>query len=179
MGVAAGLALQGFANGHKGLLELDAAALGSSHHTAPGNLQQAAVHRMGDGFLLHRGVNHHAIEFAFLDRSDIHCGVDGGAEQGFQSGLAQGAAKAANLRGIAGQAWIKVVVAGKVLVVDVLGEAGHLSFTPNYLHRVSYRGEIARKLSLNGKSRLFRQTQRTPSAVRQICKKPGLSGLFL
>ena len=92
------------------------------------NLQQAAVHRVGDGLLLHRGVHDDAFELALLDGADIDGGVDGGAEQFFQAGFAQNAAKASDLGGIARWARVKVFQACKVLPADVLSKALHQFF---------------------------------------------------
>ena len=83
---------------------------------------------MGDGLLLHRGVHDDAFELALLDGADIDGGVDGGAEQFFQAGFAQGAAKASDLGRIARWARVKVFQVCKVLPVDVLGKALHQFF---------------------------------------------------
>ena len=57
MGVAPGLAAQFLAFLGEGLLELGADLLGGLEHLVAGDIQQAAVHRVGDGFLLHLGVD--------------------------------------------------------------------------------------------------------------------------
>src|SRR5450830_1765982 len=59
-------------------------------------------------FFLDRGVNDDALELAFLDGPDIHCGVDGGAEQFFQACFPQRGAKASDLGGATRGARIKV-----------------------------------------------------------------------
>lgn len=79
-------------------------------------------------FFLDRGVNDDALELAFLDGPDIHCGVDGGAEQLFQADLGQCRTKASDLGSVTGWAGVKVLEACKVLPVDVLGKALHQFF---------------------------------------------------
>ena len=83
---------------------------------------------MGNGLFLHRGVNNHTFELAFLDSTDIDCSVDGGAEQLLQSGLSQAGSKAPNLGSVTRWAGVKVLETGKVLPVDVLGKALHQLF---------------------------------------------------
>ena len=102
--------------------------LGSSNHLAPGNLEQATVHRVGNGFFLHRGVDDDAFESALLDGTNIDCGANGGAEQFFQAGFSQGRAKASNLGGIAGWTWLEILKACKVPPIDVLSKALHQFF---------------------------------------------------
>jgi hypothetical protein len=52
MGVATCFPAQRLALFGKGLLEFNASTLGSAHHFMAGNLQQATVHRMGNGFFV-------------------------------------------------------------------------------------------------------------------------------
>ena len=57
MRISASTATQLFALLGKGLLELDAGALGSADDFVARDLEQATVHRVRDGLLLHRGVD--------------------------------------------------------------------------------------------------------------------------
>ncbi len=103
VGVATGLAAQFLAFLDEGLLQGDAHDLGCLHHLAPGNLQQAAVHRMGNGLLLDRGVDDDQFELRWPHSLCLHGSVDGGLQQFFDVGFADGGAKAPQLGGIAGQ----------------------------------------------------------------------------
>ena len=104
MRVAAGAAAQLLAFLGKGLLELDADALGGADHLVPRDLQQATIHGMRDGLLLYRGVHDHPLQILGLDRLDGHRRIDGGLEQQqLHAVLAQVASKPSDLRGVARQ----------------------------------------------------------------------------
>ena len=118
--VAAGLAPQLLALLGERLLECDARALGRADHLVAGNLQQPAVHWMGDSLFHHRRVDDHALEFSGLDGFDLHRRLDGGFDQQLQPLLADGAAKATDLRGIAWQPGLEVVQPTEELPVKVL-----------------------------------------------------------
>jgi len=102
MGVAPCFPAQGFAFFGKGLLELDACAFGGTDNLVAGDLQQAAVYRVGNGFFLDRRVDNHALQVLGFDCFDAHCGVDGGFEQQLQAIFAQGFSEAPDLGGITG-----------------------------------------------------------------------------
>ena len=125
MGVASGLAPQGLALAREGLFQGNAGAPGGCDHLVARDLQQARVHRMGDGLLLHGGVHDQALELDRFDGLAVYGGVDGGLEQLFDSGLADGGPKAPDLGGIARQARLVVGHAAEVLPHDVLGPALH------------------------------------------------------
>ena len=125
VGVTAGLAPQRLALLGKGLLQGDACAPGGGHHLVAGDLQQARVHRVGDGLLLHRGVDDQVFELGGLDGLGGAGRVDGGLEQFFHAGLADGAAKAPDLRGIARQAWLVERHAAEVLPDHIFRPALH------------------------------------------------------
>lgn len=96
-----------------------------------GNLQQTAVHRVGNSFFLHRGVNDHPLQVLGSDCFDGDSGVDGGFEQQLYAVFAQGFSEVADLCGIAGQAMlvvVQVVHAAEVLPDDVLTPARHQLF---------------------------------------------------
>jgi len=125
MSVAAGLAPQGLAFPGKGLLGGDADELGGLDDFAPGNFQQPAVHRRGDGLLLHGGVDDDPLEFRRTHRLRLHGGVDGGLQEFFDAGFADGGPEASDLSGIAGQPRLVVLLAAEILPDNSLGPAGH------------------------------------------------------
>ena len=85
--------------------------------------QQAAVGRVRDGLLLHRGVDDDAFELALLDHPHRHRRFDGGLEQLLDAGFAQHTAKAADLGGVARQARLVVGHATEELPDHVLAPA--------------------------------------------------------
>jgi len=93
-----------------------------------GGLQQAAVHRVGNGFLLNGGVDNHALQVLRFDGLHGDGRVDGGLEQQLQTFLVQVAAKATNLRGVAGQPMLKITHAAEELPQGVLAPAHHQLF---------------------------------------------------
>lgn len=100
-------------------------ALGCSDHLVARDLQQARIHRVRNRFLLHRGVHDHSLELGRPNGFGGHRCVDGGFEQFLNAGLADGRAKASDLRGIAGQARLVEGHAAEVLPDHVLGPALH------------------------------------------------------
>jgi hypothetical protein len=78
--VATGLAAQLFAFLGKRLLDNDAAALGRAGDLVARDLQQAAVHWVRNGLLLHRGVDDHALELGLLDEFHRHGRFERGLE---------------------------------------------------------------------------------------------------
>jgi hypothetical protein len=61
------------------------------------------------------------LELGGLDGFDVYGAFDGGLEQLLQALFAQQAAKAADLRGVARQAWLVVLHAAEELPLHVLG----------------------------------------------------------
>ena len=120
LSVAAGLAAQRFALLGEGLLECDARALGGADHFVACDLQQAAVHRVRDGFFLHRGVDDHALELSGLDGSDLDGRLDAGLEQLLQTFFTEVAPKSSDLRGVARQPMFVVGHAAEELPQHVL-----------------------------------------------------------
>ena len=99
------------------------APLAAACHLVTGNLQQAAVHRVGNSFFLHRRIHYHALQIFGFDSLHGDGRVDGRLEQQFEPFLCEVAAKAPDLRGIAGQAVLVVVQAAEELPDDVLAPA--------------------------------------------------------
>ena len=120
VGIAAGTTPQFLAFLGKGLLEFDADVLGRLHHFVPGNFEESAIDRVGDGFLLHGAVDNHPFEFCRLDRFGLNRRIDSGLEQFFYSGFANGGAKSSYLGGVARQSRLVVVHPAEVLPDDVL-----------------------------------------------------------
>lgn len=108
---------------HESLLQRNACAPGCGHHLVAGNLQQARVHRVVDGLLLHGGVHDHTLELGRLNGPGGNGGVDGGLQEFLDSGLTDGGAKAPDLAGIAGQPRLVEGHAAEVLPDHVLGPA--------------------------------------------------------
>lgn len=123
MRIAPGLAPQGLALMHVGLLQRDARTLGRADHFVARDLQQPAAHRVGDGLGLHGGVDDHALQIDRLDGLDLHGAFDGGLEQLLDAVLAQQAPEAADLRGVTRQAWLVILHAAEELPLHVLGPA--------------------------------------------------------
>ena len=123
VGVAAGAPTQRFAFFGERLFEANACAPGSACHLVTRDLQQAAVHGVRNGFVLDGGVDNHALQVFGFDRLNGNGRVDGGLEQQLQAFLAQIAAKAPDLRGIAGQAMLKIIQAAEELPQHVLAPA--------------------------------------------------------
>ena len=123
MGVAACLAAQFFPLFDEGLLERDPGELGGLHYLAPGDLQEPAIDRVGDGFLLDGAVNDDPFELGGAYRFGRYRRVNGGFEQFFDTGFADRGAKPSDLGGIAGQLRFVVGLAAEVLPYDVLGPA--------------------------------------------------------
>lgn len=107
----------------EGLLQGDARAFGGGYHLGARDLQQAGVHRVGNGLLLDGGVHDHALELGGLDRLGVRRSVDGGLQEFLDTGLAQGRADAPDLGGVAGQVRFVEGHAAEVLPHDVLGPA--------------------------------------------------------
>jgi hypothetical protein len=123
--IAAGPAPQLLALFGEGLLELNACALGGTDDlVVVRDLEQAAVHGVRDGFLLHRGVDNHSLQLGGLDGLDGHSGVDGGLQEFLQAVFAQRAAEAPDLGRVAGQPVLVVVQTAEGLPQDVLAPAG-------------------------------------------------------
>jgi len=91
------------------------------HHLGTGNLQQPAVHRVGNGLLLYGAVNDDPLKLHRADGLGRDRRVDGGLEQFLNAGLANGGAKPANLGGIAGKLRLVVDLAAEVLPHHILG----------------------------------------------------------
>jgi hypothetical protein len=87
------------------------------------DLQQPAVHRVGDGLGLHGAVDDHALEIGGAHGLDVDRAFDGGLEQLLQPVLSEQAPEAADLRGVARQARLVVVHAAEELPLHVLGPA--------------------------------------------------------
>jgi hypothetical protein len=121
--VATGAAAQLFAFLGKGLLELNAGALGGADHLVASDLQKAAVHGVRDGLLLHRGVDDHPLQVFGLDGLDGHRRVDGGLEQMLQALFTEVAPKPSDLRGVARLAVFVVGHAAEELPQHVLAPA--------------------------------------------------------
>jgi len=121
VGVAARLAAQRLAFLGVGLFARDAGPLGSADHLVSGDLQQPAVHRVGDGLGLHGAVDDDALEIGGAHGPDVDRAFDGGLEQLLQAVLTQQAPKAADLGGVARQARLVVVIATEELPLHVLG----------------------------------------------------------
>ena len=121
VGVAAGLAAQRLAFLGVGLFARDAGTFGSAHHLVAGNLQQAAVHRVGDGLGLHGAVHDDALQIGGAHGLDLDRAFDGRLEQLLQAVLAQQAPEAADLGGVARQARLVVRHAANELPLHVLG----------------------------------------------------------
>ncbi len=102
VGIAAGFAPQFPAFLDEGLLERDPGELGGLHDLGPSDLQQSAIDRMGDGFLLNGAVDDDSFELDRPYRFRCDGGVDGGLEQFFDTGFADGGTKAADLGGTQG-----------------------------------------------------------------------------
>ncbi len=115
VGVAAGLAAQFLSLLDEGLFQTDADALGGFYDLDPGDLQQAAIDRMGDGFILDRRIDNDPFKLGRTHGLGLHRSVDSCLEQFFNAGFADGGAEAANLGGIAGKCRRVVVLATKVL----------------------------------------------------------------
>ena len=109
--IATGLAAQRLAFLRVGLLQADAHALGRTDDLVASDLHQPAVHRVGDGLLLHGRVHDHALEFSRLDGLDLDGRLDGELEQLLDTVFAQQAPETADLRGVAAQARLVVVQA--------------------------------------------------------------------
>lgn len=103
-----------------GLLQGNAACLGGLHDFGTGNFEQTAVDRMGNGFLLHRGVNNDALKFCRFDRLAFHRRVDGGFQEFFYAGFTNGSAKASDLGGVAGLLGRVVLLTTEVLPHHIL-----------------------------------------------------------
>src|SRR3974390_3325455 len=123
MGVAARFAAQFFAFLDEGLLEGDSRKFGGLHDLAPRDLQQPAIYRMGDGFLLDGTVNDDPFKLGRAYGFGCDCRVDRGLEQRFDTRFTDGFAKAPDLGGIAGKFRLVVGLATEVLPDDVLGPA--------------------------------------------------------
>jgi hypothetical protein len=87
------------------------------------DLEQAAVHRVRDGLLLHRGVHDHALQLGRLDRADANRRLDRGLEHLLQARFAHGRSKATDLRGVARRAVLVVVHPTEELPQHVLAPA--------------------------------------------------------
>src|SRR5512133_246001 len=124
MGIAASFAAQRLAFLAKGLLQGDTGTPGCLHDLGAGNVKQAAVHRVGNGFLLHGRVDDDALEFCRTNCFGLHRRVDGCLKQFFNAGFTNGGAKATKLGGIARQFRRVVVLTAEVLPYDVLGPPG-------------------------------------------------------
>jgi hypothetical protein len=92
------------------------------------DLQQAAVHRVGNGLLLHRGVHDHAFQLRRLDGLDLHGRLDGELQQLLQTFFADGRAEAPDLLGVAWQARLVILHAAEELPDHVLTPASHQFF---------------------------------------------------
>jgi hypothetical protein len=102
VGIAAGFATQFPAFLDEGLLERDPGELGGLHDLAPGDLQEPAIDRVGDGFLLDGAVDDDPFELGGAYRFGRYRRVNGGFEQFFNTGFTDGGAKPSDLGGIAG-----------------------------------------------------------------------------
>ncbi len=101
VGVAPGLATEFLAFFDEGLLQGNPDLLGRLHDLGPGNLQESAINRVGNCFLLDGAINNDPLEFGRSDGFDRHGGIDGGLEQFFDAGFANGGTETTDLGGIA------------------------------------------------------------------------------
>ena len=158
MGIAADFAAYRLAFFAKSLLQGDTGAPGCLHDLGAGDVKQAAFDRVGNGFLLHGGVDDDALEFRRPHRLGLHRRVDRGLEQFFDASFADGGAKSANLRGIARQFRRLVISSAEVWPDEVLGPPGDQFFEPlmevvgrlDVIDLVEYRAGIARHEALRG-----------------------------
>jgi hypothetical protein len=120
MGVAAGLAAQFLALVDESLFQTDADALGGLHDLGPGDFQQAAIDRMGNGFLLDGRIDDDPLELSRTYGLGLHRRIDGRLEQFFHPGFADGCAEATDLGGIAGQCRRVVVLTAEILPDHIL-----------------------------------------------------------
>ena len=123
MTLAAGLAAKGLAFLGEGLLAGNAGSPSSADHLVTGELQQAAVHRVGDGLGWHGAVDDDALEIGGAHSLDQHRVFDSDLKQLLQAVLAEQAPEAADLRGVARQARLLVVHAAEELPLHGLGPA--------------------------------------------------------
>jgi hypothetical protein len=92
-----------------------------SHDFGACNLQQAAIDRVSDGFLLHGGIDDDPLELRRAHRPGFYRRVEGGLEKFLDAGFADGCTKSANLGYIAGKSRRVVFLTTKVLPHDILG----------------------------------------------------------
>ena len=123
MGVAAGSpgvlgALAGVA-----LAQVDAVVIGRIDQLLPADFQQAAVGRMGNCLLLHRGVDDHPLEMPGPDGLEVLGRRDGLRQQFLDPGLVEMVSVARQRRRITGQAGLEEHLAAEVLPVGVLQPA--------------------------------------------------------
>ena len=123
MGIAAGAPPQALALALVRHLELQACSLGQAGNLGPRHFQQPAVRRVGDGLLLHRGVDCHALQLDGLDRLHRDRRLDGRLEQLLHPGFTQHASEAPDLSGVAGQLALVVLHAAEELPDHVLAPA--------------------------------------------------------
>ena len=106
VGVAAGLAPEFLTFPGEGLLERDPRQRGGLGNLGPCDLQQPAVHRMGDHLLLRRVVDDDPLEFIGAHRHGRHRRSAPGLEQFLHADFANRAAKTPDLRSIARPSWL-------------------------------------------------------------------------
>ena len=85
----------------KGLLQGNPSVLGGLDDLGPSDLQKSAIDGMGDRFLLDGAIDNDPFEVGGADRLDRYRGVDGGFEEFFDPGFADGGAKASDLGRVA------------------------------------------------------------------------------
>ncbi len=120
MRIAACPATQLFPLALVGLLERQSGALGEPCEFSSCNLQQAAVSRVGNCFLLDRRIDNHALELGRPYGFHLHGRRNCCREHLLDAGFAQRLPKAHEVGRIAWQARLEIVLAAEVLEVHVL-----------------------------------------------------------
>ena len=92
----------------EGLPQRNPTALGCFHDLVACDLQQSGIDRVGDGFLLHGGVDDDALELGGLDRFRRHRCINSGFEDDLHAELTNDGFEAPDLGGVTGQAGVQV-----------------------------------------------------------------------
>ncbi|MDR6504195.1 hypothetical protein J2785_007392 [Burkholderia ambifaria] len=120
MRVAAGASVQSLAFALVGLLERESRALCQLNELCSRHLQQPAVGWIRDRLLLHCRINDHALEF--VRREHLHVCGDGDrhSQQFHDAGFAKRLENPHQVRRIAKQVRLEILLAAEVLEVDIL-----------------------------------------------------------